>query len=49
MTTISNTFHMPGVLLFAVSITLFLAAIQFIQNHLASVGWHRMSSVSWNG
>ena len=49
MTIISTTFHMPGVLLLAVSLTLFLAAIKFTQNHLASVGWHRMSSVSWNG
>jgi hypothetical protein len=49
MTTNSAIFHMPGVFLLAVSIALFLATKQFTQNHLASVGWHRMYSVSWNG
>jgi hypothetical protein len=48
MTTNSAIFHMPGVFLLAVSIALFLAK-QFTPNHLASVGWHRMYSVSWNG
>jgi hypothetical protein len=49
MTTIYTSFQMPGVFLFSVTATLFLTAIRFIQNHMASVGWHRMFSVSWNG
>jgi hypothetical protein len=49
MTRIFTIFQIPGVFVFAVSIALFLAAKQFTQNRLASVGWHRMYSVSWNG
>ena len=49
MTIISTIFHIPGVLMLVASITYFLAAKQFAQNHLVSIGWHRMCSVSWNG
>jgi hypothetical protein len=28
---------------------LFLAAMHFAQTVLASVGWHKVASVSWNG
>jgi hypothetical protein len=50
ITTIFTTFRVLSVLLLAISITLlFLALMQFVQTHLASVGWHKLASVSWNG
>ena len=49
-TTIFITFIVLGIILLAISITLlFLALMQFAQTHLASVGWHKLASVSWNG
>ncbi len=48
-TTIFTTFDVPGVTLLAFSATFFLAAMQFTQLYLASIGWHKFASVSWNG
>jgi hypothetical protein len=46
----NTTFKVLGIILLAISITLlFLAVMQFAQTDLASVGWHKLASVSWNG
>ena len=50
MTTIHTAFKVLDIILFTNSMTLlFLAVISLAQNLLASVGWHRFASVSWNG
>jgi hypothetical protein len=49
-TTIFTPFKVLGVILLAIAVALlFLAAMQFAQTHLASVGWHGMASVGWHG
>ena len=48
-TTLHTSFKVLGVILLITPMLLFLAAVQFIETHLASVGWHGLASVSWNG
>ena len=48
-TTLLTTFKVLGVILHITPMLLFLALIQFAQTHFASVGWHKLASIGWNG
>ena len=49
-TTTFTTFKVLGLILLAISITLlFLAVMHFAQPLFASVGWHDLASIGWNG
>jgi len=50
ITTINTTFYVLGLILPAICITLpFLSPVHFAQPHFASVGWHDLASIGWNG
>jgi hypothetical protein len=50
ITTINTTFYVLGLILLAMCITLlFLSAAHFAQPLFASVGWHGVASIGWNG
>jgi hypothetical protein len=47
---ILTTFKVLGITLLAICITLlFLTAVHFAQPLFASVGWHGVASIGWNG
>jgi hypothetical protein len=49
-TTIFITFIVLGIILLAISITLlYRAAMHFAQTYFASIGWHKLASIGWNG
>ncbi len=48
-TTLHTSFKVLGVILLITPMILFLAAKQFAQTHLASIGWHGLASIGWNG
>jgi hypothetical protein len=50
MKTTFTTFKVSGIILLAICITLLLLAVMhFAQAQLASVGWHELASIGWNG
>jgi hypothetical protein len=49
-TTIFTPFKILGVILLAMCITLiFLSAVHYVQPLFASIGWHDLASIGWNG
>jgi len=47
---VCTTFRVLGIILLAMCITLlFLSAAHFAQPLFASVGWHDLASIGWNG
>jgi hypothetical protein len=49
MTTIYAAFDTAQSILFVASMIFVITMMQFVQNYLTSVGWHKLASVSWNG
>jgi hypothetical protein len=48
--TVFTTFIVLGIIPLAMCITLlFLSAVHFAQPLFASVGWHDLASIGWNG
>jgi hypothetical protein len=48
--TVFAFFEVRDIVLLVAFLTLLFLAVEYLaQAHLASVGWHELASVSWNG